>query len=170
MKRLFSFLLCSFLGGCTSFTSERISCPKTAILAEFSKSLNFFKGIPIRTEMDSLTPECAPDGNQIIMNFRLRMTSLRPLSHFHHAFSFTPSYFVAVVDKAGNVLSRSDHDLKVNFEEKQTTKVDFVRLQERMPANKEVSVYVGFNLDEKQLDFLRKEREKKLHDHRSQSH
>ena len=56
------------------------------------------------------------------------------------------------------------------FEEKQTTKVSFEQIQEKVPMGEEVDIYVGFNLDETQLDFLQKERDKKTHDHGPQSH
>ena len=95
---------------------------------------------------------------------RLRTTSLRPLASFHTSLTIKPSYFVAVVDNAGHVLSRSNHDLEVVFQEKQTTKVNFIRLQEKVPSYKEVTIYVGFNLEEAQLDSLRKERNKNVHD------
>ncbi len=98
------------------------------------------------------------------MDLRLRITSLRPLSSFDKSITIKPSYFVAVIDNAGNVLSRSNHDLEVIFEEKQTTKVSFVRLEEKVPVNKEVTIYIGFNLDEAQLELSRKEREKNVYD------
>jgi hypothetical protein len=98
------------------------------------------------------------------MDLRLRITSLRPLPSFYTAMTIKPSYFVAVIDNAGRVLSRSNHDLEVTFEEKQTTKVSFVRLEERVPTDKEVTVYIGFNLDEAQLELSRKEREKNIYE------
>lgn len=162
-KHLLSFL-CLSLAGCSSLTSERISCPKTSIIAEFSKSLDIQKGILIRSEMDSLNLECTQDGNQAIMDFRLRITSLRPLPSFFSIMAIKPSYFVAVIDNAGNVLSRSNHDLEIAFEEMQTTKVSFVRLRERTPLNKEVTVYIGFNLDKAQLERLEKERDRNVLD------
>jgi hypothetical protein len=163
MKVRLLSLLCLSLAGCSVLTSERISCPKTSILAEFSKSLAFHKGIPIRSEMDSLLPECTQDGAQKVMDFRLRITSLRPLSSLSPIMTIKPSYFVAVVDNAGNVLSQSNHDLEVTFEDMQTTKVTFVRMRERTPVDKEVTVYIGFNLDEPQFERLQKERERNTH-------
>ncbi len=160
MKKRLSLIFTFFLAGCASMYSERVACPKTAILAEFSKSLDFPQGIPIRTEMDSLIPKCTDEGNQTAMDLRLRLTSLRPLENSHKAVSFTPSYFVAVVEDTGHVLSRSNHDLDITLEENQTTKVSFVRIQETFPPHKHVSVYIGFNLDEAQLKHMRKERDK----------
>ena len=166
MKKQFFFLFILFLGGCSSILSERIPCPKTAIIAEFAKTIDFQDKIPIRTEIDSLYPRCDQNGNQIYIDLRLRMTSLRPFSGSQAPMKVKPSYFVAVVNKAGNILSRTNHDLDVTFAEKQTTKVDFQRLQEIVPLGEEVTVYVGFNLDESQLNYLQKERDKKTHDHR----
>lgn len=71
---------------------------------------------------------------------------------------------MAVIDKMGNVVSRTNHDIEINFEEKQTTKVSFENIQETVPMAEEFTVYVGFNLDEAQLHVLQKEREKKLND------
>jgi len=159
-KYLFPFFFLSLVG-CGSLTSEKVPCPKTAILAEFSKAIDFQKEVPIRTEMDSLFPRCTVNGTIIYMDLRLRVTSLRPLPSFLAPMKIKSSYFVAVVDGAGNVLSRTNHDLDVEFEEKQTTKVTFLRLQEKVPSEKELAVYVGFNLDETQFDFLQKEREGK---------
>ncbi len=162
-KRFFS-LLCLSLAGCNSLTSERVACPRTSILAEFSKSLDIHNGLPIRSELDSVIPECRKDGLQTVLDMRLRITSLRPLPSFYTRITIKPSYFVAVIDNAGTVLSRSNHDLPVLFEEKQTTKVSFIHLEEKIPVDKEVAVYIGFNLDETQLEFLRKERNKNVYD------
>jgi hypothetical protein len=160
-KILFSFLTLS-LAGCTTMLSERVECPKAAIIAEFSKTIDFTQGIPIRTEMDSFIPYCTAKGNnQTLMDLRLRLTSIRSLSNFNPPVTLKSSYFIAVVDDAGHVLSRTDHPLVVVFEEKQTTKVNFEYLQETVPAAKNVSVYAGFNLDKTQLDFLAKERLKR---------
>ncbi len=150
------------LAGCGAITSERVRCPKTSILAEFSKSFDSQDGILIRSDLDSVISECSGGGNQTFVDLRLRVTSFRPLPNFHNAMTIKPSYFVAVVDNTGNVLSRSNHDLEVAFEEKQTTKVSFVRLEEKVPVNKEVTIYIGFNLDESQVKFLLKERNKHI--------
>lgn len=166
MKRLLLIIFGFSLTSCGMLASERVPCPKTAIIAEFSKSLDFHKKTPIRTEMDSLIPKCSEGDHQTIVDFRLRTTSFRPLGSFHVPMTIKPSYFVAVVDNAGNVLFRSNHNLEVTFEEKQTTKVNFIPLREKVPSHKDVSVYVGFNLDENQLNLLRKERNKNVHNHR----
>ncbi|MDK3160068.1 hypothetical protein QPK87_26400 [Kamptonema cortianum] len=70
------------------------------------------------------------------------------------------SYFVAVVDEEGAVLSRSDHDLEITFASDQTTKVNFIQMQEKIPTQKKAAVYVGFNLDESQFEQLQNERQK----------
>ncbi|HUX78381.1 MAG TPA: hypothetical protein VMW10_01340 [Alphaproteobacteria bacterium] len=163
MRKYFFFLLILSVTGCGSVTSEKVRCPKTSILAEFSKSIDFHKEIPIRSDLDSVIPQCTTDGLQTWVDFRLRITSIRPLLSFNTPMTIKTSYFVAVIDKAGNVLSRSNHDLVVKFEEKQTTKVNFVQLEERVPLGKEASIYIGFNLDETQRDFLGKERNKNVH-------
>lgn len=154
------------LTACSSMDANRVLCPKTAILAEFSKSIDFPQGIPIRTEIDSLIPHCTLDVNQTIIDLRLRITSFRQLTHFHHPLTLKLSYFVAVIDKTGKLLSRSNHNLNVVFEENQTTKVNFEHLRETVPAEKDATIYVGFNLDDGQVEFLRKEREKIVHDYR----
>src|SRR3990167_4212968 len=162
-KRRWLFLFIGFsLTGCSLLTSERVLCPQTAIIAEFSKSLTSQEGVPFRTEMDSLSPYCTQDDGSIAIDLRLRTTSFRSLAHFHRPVKFNVSYFVVVMDKSEKVLSRSDHILEVTFEEKQTTKVTFVQLKERVPSQKEVTVYVGFNLDESQLTLLQKERNKNV--------
>lgn len=116
--------------------------------------------------MDSLTPACHQKDKGITMDIRLRMTSLRPLSHYHSPLTLRSSYFVAVVDQDGNVLSRTPHDLDVTFEEKQTIVVNFEHLQEKIPYGKDIAVYVGFNLEPSQLDFLQRERVRKMHNYR----
>lgn len=161
MKRAFSLFLSLSLTGCSMMSAERVPCPRTAIIAEFAKSLEMQGGVPVRTDLDSLMPECTQDGNTTHVRFRLRMTSFRPLKNSHQATTLKPSYFVAIVDKVGNVLSRSDHDIEVTFEEKQTTKVSFLNVEEVVPAHKEVAIYVGFNLEEEQLQRLQKERRRK---------
>lgn len=159
MRKL-SLSLCLFLGGCALSLSERVPCPQTAILSEFSKNIMVHKGIPIRTEIDSLTPTCFQEQDQTLIDFRLRMTSIRPLKHFHSPHKFNVSYFVVVMENTGHILSRSDHELPIAFEEKQTTTVNFVRLKETVPSQKDVTLYVGFNLDEDQVKLLEEERRK----------
>jgi hypothetical protein len=161
MKTLCLLLLTLSLSGCRSLLPERAPCPKTSILAEFSKTVDLQTGAPIRTEIDSLIPICTAEGNQTIIEFRLRLTSLRQLAHFLPPLTLKPSYFVAVVDHNGTILSRSNHEIEITFEEKQTTKVNFQRLQETVPVGKEVTLYVGFNLEEAQFNFLSQAREKK---------
>jgi hypothetical protein len=158
LMRMLFLLACLFLVGC-AMSSEKVRCPKTVILAEFSKSIDHHAGAPVRTDLDSLVPECTRDENTIYVDFRLRMTSLRPLTHFNTPMTIKPSYFVAVVDGKGNVVSRSDHDIEITFDEKQTTKVSFIRLQETIPSGQDAAIYVGFNLDEAQFERLKKERE-----------
>ena len=155
--RSYLFGLCLFLGGC-AISSERVRCPKAAILAEFSKTIDKVEGVPIRTELDSLIPECIQDNAYIYMTFRLRMTSFRPMSSLKLPVAVQTSYFVAVVDEEGTVLSRSDHDLEITFASDQTTKVNFVQVQEKIPTQKKAAIYVGFNLDESQFEQLQKER------------
>lgn len=167
MTKIFTLSFALALAGCSLITSEQVPCPQTAIVAEFSKSLSFHKGTPIRTEMDSLFPHCTRDGHQTHIDLRLRTTSFRPLSKFHHPLTMKISYFVALIDTDGKVLSRSNHDLEVAFSEKQTTKVTFVQIKESIPSNKRASLYVGFNLDENQLELLRKERSKNVENTKS---
>ncbi len=166
MKNYVSFLFCLLLMGC-SLHSEKVPCPHAVILAEFSKTMEIQSKVPIRTEMDSLRPVCERRGDDISVNLRLRTTSFRPLTTFNTHLKLRPSFFVAVVDEKGNILSRTNHNLDVTFEEKQTTHVNFVQIQENVPTRKEVAIYVGFNLDETQHNFFQKERLKKLHDNRT---
>ncbi|MBL8676243.1 MAG: hypothetical protein JNJ47_02290 [Alphaproteobacteria bacterium] len=156
--RSYLFSLCLFLGGC-ALSSDRVRCPKAAILAEFSKTLDSAEGVPIRTELDSLVPECTQDSAYTYMAFRLRATSFRPMSSLM-PLTVQTSYFVAVVDEEGRVLSRTDHDLEITFARDQNTKVNFIQVQEKIPTSKKAGIYVGFNLDESQFQKLQKERKK----------
>jgi hypothetical protein len=156
--RSYLFGLCFLLGGC-ALPSDRVRCPKAAILAEFSKTLDRAEGVPIRTELDSLMPECTQDNGYTYMTFRLRTTSFRPMAA-KGPLTLQTSYFVAVVDEEGAVLSRSDHDLEITFASDQTTKVNFIQMQEKIPTQKKAAVYVGFNLDESQFEQLQNERQK----------
>lgn len=162
MKHYFSLFICLMLGGCNTFTPERSPCPRTAILAEFSKTIDGQKNNSIRSEMDSLHPVCSEDGGYTFLDMRLRVTSFRTLAAYHTPLKISPSYFVAVIDnKNSTVLSRTNHEIAIAFEEKQTTKVTMERIQEKIPMDKDVTVYVGFNLNEKQVEYFRKAREKK---------
>lgn len=157
--RNYLFIFCLFLGGCAT-SSDRVRCPKAAILAEFSKTIDRAEGIPIHTELDSLIPECTQDNAYTYITFRLRTTSFRSMSSSKMPLTVQTSYFVAVVDEEGTVLSRSDHDLEIAFASDQTTKVNFVQVQEKIPTQKKAAIYVGFNLDESQFEQLQKERKK----------
>jgi hypothetical protein len=158
-RGVYILIFCLFLGGC-ALPSDRVRCPKAAILAEFSKTIDRTEGISIRTELDSLIPECTQDNAYTYMTFRLRMTSFRPMSSLKMSVAVQTSYFVAVVDEDGTVLTRSDHDLEITFASDQTTKVNFVQVQEKIPTQKKAAIYVGFNLDESQFEQLQKERNK----------
>jgi hypothetical protein len=162
-KKQFALITSLLLSACSTNLSERVPCPTTAILAEFSKTIDLTQVEPIRSEMDSLTPICTRDGNVKNVEIRLRITSIRPLKQYHHPLTHSRSYFVAVVDKAGNVISRSDHTVEVKFEEKQTHKVSYQELIEKVPSGKDVTIYVGFNLDEAEMAHLQAERTRKLH-------
>ena len=93
------------------------------------------------------------------MTFRLRTTSFRSTAA-KGPLTLQTSYFVAVVDEEGTVLSRSDHELEIAFASDQATKVNFVQVQEKIPTQKKAALYVGFNLDESQFEQLQKERQK----------
>lgn len=165
MRKSLYFLLALVLGGCSSL-SDQVEGPKTAILAEFSKAIDLQEGVPLRIEMDSITPECWEKGNQLVIDFRLRMTAFRPVAHANESLKSRASYFVAVIDNdTDKVLSRTDHELTFTFAENQSTKVMFENMREEVPAHKNLSLYVGFNLDQKQLDFFKQEREKKMRGH-----
>ncbi|MBP6952318.1 MAG: hypothetical protein KA112_03985 [Alphaproteobacteria bacterium] len=161
MKRFFIIAFSLYLSGCVILNEERVPCPKAAILAEFSKSVDFHENTLIRTEMDSFRSSCTAEDNATLMNLRLRLTSFRPLSSFHSLQTLKVPFFIAIVESNGTLLSQSNQELEVLFKENQTTKVNFLNLQERIPAHKEVVVYAGFNLNEEQLNLLEKEREKK---------
>jgi len=148
---------------------DRIQCPKTRVVAEFSKAVEFQEQTPIRVDIDSITPSCTEGDNQILMELRVRFTALRPLTLLRVPVTITPSYFVAVVDARGNVLSRSDHEVELVFQDKQQTTVSFQRLLEVVPYP-DAMVYTGFNLTEKQHRFLQKERQKQANDPRTQPH
>ncbi len=157
--RKFVIITSLLLSACSTSFSERVPCPSTAILAEFSKAIDLTQAEPIRFEMDSLTPLCTREDKIKRVEIRLRITSIRPLKQYHNPATLERSYFVAVVDKAENVLSRSDHTVQVKFEEKQTTKVCYQELIETIPEGKDVTIYVGFNLDEAERAHLQAERE-----------
>lgn len=152
-------IFCLFLGGC-ALSSDRVRCPKATILAEFSKTIEIMEGIPVRTEFDSLIPQCIQDDDYTYVDFRLRMTSFRSMSSVKMPLTIQTSYFVAVIDDEGTVLSRSDHDVEISFASDQTTKVSFIQVQEKIPTHKKAAIYVGFNLDESQFEQLQRERKK----------
>lgn len=168
LLRSFLFLCVGLsLVGCSSVREDRIQCPKTRIVAEFSKAVEFQEKTPIRVDIDSITPSCTEGDNQIFMELLVRFTALRPLGLVGVPVTLTPSYFVAVIDAQGNMLSRSDHEVELAFQDKKQTTVTFQRLLEVVPSP-DASVYVGFNLNEKQHRFLQKDRQKKVNDPRPQ--
>ncbi len=148
---------------------DRIQCPKTRVVAELSKAIEFQEKIPIRMDIDSVAPSCTEGDNQILMELRVRFTGLRPLTLARGPVTISPSYFVAVVDALGNLLSRTDHEVELAFEDKKQMAVSFQRLLETIPSP-DATVYIGFNLNEEQHRFLQKERHKKVNDSRAQPH
>jgi hypothetical protein len=159
LKKNLIFLCGFFLVGCQSIQEGRIECPKAAIVAEFLKTVHFHNNEVVLTEIDSLSPVCMQEGDHIRMDLHLRLTSRRKLAKSHKPFAFTTSYFVAVVNPQGIILSRTDHDVEFAFKEKETTVVNFQNLLETVPSQN-MTVYVGFNLDEHQHAFLEKNRNK----------
>lgn len=157
MKHFF-LLLSLILIGCSHLPENRVRCPNMSILKEFSKHIMVHEGIPLRTEIDSLIPTCAKEAHHIAIEFRLRMTSFRPLEKSHDPLKTTVSYFVAVIDDTGQVLSRSDHSQDISFSEKQTTCISLITLKEVIPLGQNVNLYVGFNLSEAQINQAQNER------------
>lgn len=157
MKQVF-LIIFIVLTGCSHSFEKQTRCPPMAILKEFSKNIMVYENVPLRTEIDSLTPTCTKEDNQYYVDFHLRMTSFRSLQDFHDPLSFNVSFFVAVVDDKGQVISRSDHSHKIKFAEKQTTSVNIIRMNEVIPTQHNASVYIGFNLDHKQLEQAKNER------------
>jgi len=157
------------LVGCSSIGGDRIQCPKTRVVAELSKAIEFQDKTPIRVDIDSVTPSCTEGDNQILMDLRIRFTGLRPLALLRTPIAISPSYFVAVVDAKGGLISLSNHEVELVFEDRQQTTVSFQRLLETIPSP-EATVYIGFNLNEEQCRFLQKERHKKVDDSRTQPH
>lgn len=136
-----------------------MECPKAAIVGEFLKTVHFHNDEAILTEIDSLSPICMQEDNYIHMNLHLRFSSHRKLTKSHKPFTLTTSYFVAVINPQGIILSRTDHDVEFVFKEKETTAVNFQNLIETVPSQ-DMIVYIGFNLDEHQHAFLKRNREK----------
>ena len=162
MNKRILLLFALFLSACST-TSERVHGPKIAILAKFSKAIDVQEGIPLRVEMDSITPYCTQTKDKVNIEFRLRMTAFRPYKKAQDSFDGKASYFVAIIDEStSKVLSRTNHDLNFTFEEQQTTKVMFEDLEEVVPAGKDLAIYVGFNLRKDQVDLVQKQRQKKL--------
>ncbi len=159
MKYLSLFVSCLLLAGCITSLNERVSCPATAILAEFSKSVERSQKEPVKFEIDSINPVCIREGQNTIVDMRIRFTAIRPLKSFQQKQKFERSYFVAVLDPSGKILSRTNHLVAFDFTEKQTTKVCFQDLIETVPCNKDVTIYVGFNLDETEHKYLKNLRE-----------
>lgn len=160
MKCHLFLLFCLFLTGCRSVSENKTYCPKTVIIAELLKTIELQEGVPLQTEIDGLTCSCTAGENQILMDLRLRFTSLRPLTLSRKSLTLSPSYFIAVVDGKGGLLSQTNHKVDLFFEEKKPSTVSFQHLLEVVPSSDAI-VYIGFNLNEDQLRFLQEERHKK---------
>lgn len=150
-----------FLGGCRSVVEDKVKCPKTVFVAEHLKVIDLQKGIPIHTEFDGLRCGCVVEDSMIVMDLHLRLTSLRPFLKIDIPVTTKLSYFVAVVDERGNILSRTNHEIDFTFEEKKRSSVNFQHLQEVVPLGN-ASVYIGFNLNEDQMILLEEEKKKKF--------
>ena len=150
-------LFACLLTGCSSPMEDRVACPKTAIVAELSKTVVTQDGVVVRAEMDSLLPVCYMEDDRLRMEMRLRFTGFRPSFKINVPLTFKPSYFVAILDEDGTILSRSSHEADLTFEEGQGVAVSVQQVYTRLSSS-DVCVYVVFDLDEKQLLILQKER------------
>jgi len=147
--------LASILVGCGSSTNhQEVPCPHTAIVGELSKRVD---ASGVRTDIDSVRPVCQWVDHRLYMDMRLRMTSFRETSKHNTSLTIAPVYVVAILNEKGNLLSRTLHQAEITFEPEEDTVVSFQQLQV-MLASEDCSVYVGFDLDEKQLRALEKER------------
>ncbi|MEB3701456.1 hypothetical protein Bealeia1_00518 [Candidatus Bealeia paramacronuclearis] len=166
MKKLLSLCLLSVLSGCTTETASEIKCPKIVIASDLNKAVMFDPegGAPLlRTEMDSVRPKCDIMKKAIEIDMVLRMTS------FRKAGSTKPlhgnvSYFVAVVDGQDRILKASDHQVRIDLDEKKSNKISLERIEEKIPLSgyENLKVILGFHLSDDQVLFNRNARNKKV--------
>lgn len=160
-KTFFIPLLIGFLGGFKFPGNDRVACPKVAIVADVSKTVGTVGEVTIHGEMDSLLPVCEATGEQSLrMGMRLRLTGFRPRSKSQSILSFRPSYFLAIFNRDGVLLSRSDHEAELIFHPGEDVAVGFQQI-EAPELSPDVAVYLGFNLDEGQRFTIAQERQER---------
>lgn len=159
MKKIISLSAMILLSACASEKTSEIKCPKIVIASDLSKSVMFDPkgGDPLmRTEMDSIRPQCELGSKKIEVDMLLRLTSFRKAGTSKPLSGKFP-YFVAVVDQKGNILKRSEHILEIDLGEKKSNIVSLQQISETLPISgfDTLKFVVGFSLSDDQLVFNR---------------
>ena len=156
------------LNACGGIPKERGICPRTAILADAGKITKFRPGAPETAENVMFTAEmrdiriACKYNDQVLRELEadlLVSMVLRKGPAMSGEVAELP-YFVTVTDRRGTVLSKREFPLRINFGgnravEHTEKSWQFYRLQ-RGYSGVEYETWVGYQLDERQLDYNRR--------------
>lgn len=141
-------------------------CPSTAILDGPGELVRFAPGsagspadVLFRTKMKTISGVCDVDEKSVDMELQIAMEAARGPANVKGEASFV--YFVAILDKDKNVLTRTKFPMIAKFQ-RQETALDFSeavtvtipKKKEALP--KDYIVYMGFEMTPEELAYNRK--------------
>jgi len=157
------------LAACSSKRAPLPACPRVGILGDAQKATQYRPGsgrdltdVAFQTELLDYNGDCRYQDNvtTVVIHFVLQVAATRgPAATTDDA---QVPYFVAIVDKDRNVLSRARFVARVPFTEGRRRVVVAEDLEQTIPLagrrTSEIEVLVGLELDHEQLDRNRRER------------
>jgi len=158
----------AILAGCGGIPKERGICPRVAILGDVGKITKFRPGAPETAENVMFTGEmreikitCKYNDQQLIeLEADVFVTMILRKGPAMGGDVAELPYFVTVTDRRGTVLSKREFPLRVSFSgsaavEHTEKSWQFYRLR-RGYSGIEYETWVGFQLDDRQLEFNRR--------------
>lgn len=158
----------AILAGCGGMPKERGICPRVAILSDVGKITKFRPGAPETAENVMFTGEmreikiaCKYNDAQLLeLEADVFVTMILRKGPAMGGDVAELPYFVTVTDRRGTVLSKREFPLRVNFSgnaavEHTEKSWQYYRLR-RGYSGTEYETWVGFQLDDRQLEFNRR--------------
>ena len=164
-----AMLLAVALSACGSKAPNLPPCPRVGILGDAYKATQYRDGqgrdltdVAFDTELLDYNGSCKYEANQtaVVVSFLLQVGASRgPAANRSEA---QVPYFVAVVDKQQNVLTRQRFVARVPFKEGQRRVIVVEELEQRIPLGgrrtSELEILVGLEVPREQLDRNRQQR------------
>lgn len=169
LSALALLVVASLLAGCSSKRPNLPPCPRVGILGDAQKATQFRDGpgrdltdVTFETELLDYNGECKYEDQQsaVIVSFVLQVAASRgPAAAAAEA---QVPYFIAIVDKQQNVLSRERFIARVPFREGRRRVAVAEELEQRIPLagrrTSDIEILIGLEMPRDQLEKNRLQR------------